>query len=128
MRTSKVTIDDLDASKRFYEELLGMTGLDRFVAEGSLVEPGRRIQTETFDEVFFDFDGGMFVALFEPNDQEPLPKSAQPVVAIYSSDFDAVLERVKAADRPGVRRRDVPGQRPLWKRGRPGSDLVARRP
>lgn len=40
----------------------------------------------------------MFVALFEPKDKEQaiFPRSEQPVVAIYSADFDAVQERIKA--------------------------------
>ncbi len=59
-------------------------------------EPGDRIETDTFDEVFMDVGEGMFVALFEPKGVGPLPKSDYPVVAIYSTEFDAVLERVKA--------------------------------
>ncbi len=39
----------------------------------------------------------MFVALFEPKGVAPLPKSENPVVAIYSIEFDAVLKRVKAS-------------------------------
>ena len=39
---------------------------------------------------------GVFVALFEPKGVAPLPKSENPVVAIYSTEFDAVLKRVKA--------------------------------
>lgn len=58
--------------------------------------PGRRIETDAFDEVFMELGPGMFVALFEPKGEAPLPKSEQPVVAIYSSAFDTVLERVKA--------------------------------
>ena len=59
-------------------------------------EPEQRIQNDTFDEVFMNVGEGMFVALFEPKDGAPLPKSENPVVAIYSTEFDAVLERVKA--------------------------------
>ncbi len=43
-----------------------------------------------------DVGGELFVALFEPKGAAPLPKSEHPVVAIYSAEFDAVLERVKA--------------------------------
>ena len=39
---------------------------------------------------------GVFVTLFEPKGVAPLPKSENPVVAIYSTEFDTVLERVKA--------------------------------
>ena len=62
------------------------------------VDPGRRIQTDGFDEVFFDFDGGMYLALYQPMDavEAAFPRSDQPVGAIYSRDFDGVLERVKA--------------------------------
>ena len=59
-------------------------------------EPGQRIQNDTFDEVFMNVGDGMFVALFEPKGVVPLAKSENPVVAIYSTEFDAVLERVKA--------------------------------
>ena len=59
-------------------------------------EPGQRIETDTFDEVFMDVGQGMFVALFEPKGAGPQPKSENPVVAIYSTEFDAILERVKA--------------------------------
>ncbi len=80
---ARLIVDDRTATEEFFVKIFG-------------VEPGQRIQTDAFDEVFLDFDGGMFVALYEPKDQERLPKSEQPVVAIYTSDFDAVLERVKA--------------------------------
>lgn len=74
---------------------------DRAAAEGFFVrifgaEPGDRIETATFDEVFMDVGEGMFVALFEPKGAPALAKSENPVVAIYSTEFDAVLERVKA--------------------------------
>jgi predicted enzyme related to lactoylglutathione lyase len=59
-------------------------------------EPGYRIETDTFDEMFMDVGEGMFVALFEPKGVAPLPKSDHPVVAIYSTEFDGVLEQVKA--------------------------------
>ena len=55
-----------------------------------------RLQTDSYDEVVMDFGDGMFVALFEPTDEAPLPKSEHPVVAIYSTAADDVLERVKA--------------------------------
>jgi predicted enzyme related to lactoylglutathione lyase len=80
---ARLIVDDRPAVEEFFVRVFG-------------VEPGRRIQTDTFDEVFFDFDGGMYVALYEPMGQSSLPKSEQPVVAIESTDFDAVLERVKA--------------------------------
>jgi predicted enzyme related to lactoylglutathione lyase len=82
---ARLIVKDRAATEEFFVRVFG-------------VEPGQRIQTDTFDEVFFDFDGGMFVALFEPKDEEQamFPRSEQPVVAIYSADFDAVRARVKA--------------------------------
>ncbi|MDG2249243.1 MAG: VOC family protein [Gammaproteobacteria bacterium] len=60
------------------------------------VEPDNRIVTDNFDEVFLKMGGGLFFALYEPKDEPPLPKSNYPVVAIYSTDYDGVLERIKA--------------------------------
>ena len=60
------------------------------------VTPGERIQTGDYDEVVLDFGDGMFVVLFEPKDEPPLPKSEHPTVAIYSTEADEVLERMKA--------------------------------
>ena len=59
--------------------------------------PGQRFETETFDEVIMEFGDGTFVALFEPKGAPALPKSTFPVVAINTTAFDAVLQRVKAA-------------------------------
>jgi catechol 2,3-dioxygenase-like lactoylglutathione lyase family enzyme len=78
---------------------------DRAAAEEFFVrifdaEPGQRIETDTFDEVFLDVGEGMFVALFEPKGAGPQPKSENPVVAIYSTEYDAVLARVKAGGLP----------------------------
>ncbi len=76
---------------------------DRKMAEDFFVRifdvtPGERIQTGTYDEVVLDFGEGMFIALFEPKDEPPLPKSEHPTVAIYSTKADEVLERLKAED------------------------------
>ena len=60
------------------------------------VTPGERIQTGDYDEVVLDFGEGMFVVLFEPKDESPLPNSEHPTVAIYSTEADEVLERMKA--------------------------------
>ena len=60
------------------------------------VTPGERIQTGTYDEVVLDFGEGMFIALFEPKDEPPLQKSEHPAVAIYSTEADEVLERMRA--------------------------------
>ena len=83
---SRLIVDDRQKEEEFFVRIFGETG----------VAPGQRFETEAFDEVLMDFGGGMFVALFEPKGVAPLPKSEHPVVAIYSTEFDAVLQRVKA--------------------------------
>ena len=80
---ARLIVDDRAAVEEFFVRIFGLT-------------PGRRIVTDDFDEVFFDFGDGKFVALYEPKGEAALPKSKDPVVAIYSSEFDEVLERVKA--------------------------------
>ena len=80
---SRLVVDDRQKAEDFFVRIFG-------------VAAGRRIETDTFDEVFMNVGGAMFVVLFEPKGATPLPKSKHPVVAIYSTDFDAVLERVVA--------------------------------
>ena len=94
---SRLIVDDLQEAEAFFVRIFG-----------GGVKPGQRFETEAFDEVLMDFGEGMFVALFEPKGVAPLEKSDHPVVAIYTMEFDAVIERVKAAGhgylewRPGV--------------------------
>ena len=78
---SRLIVDDRQEAEDFFVRIFGVT-------------PGLRFQTDAFDEVLMDFGAGMFVALFEPKGVPPLPKSRHPVVAIYSTEFDAVLQRV----------------------------------
>ena len=80
---ARLIVNDRAQAEEFFVRIFG-------------AEPGRRIENDTFDEVFMDVGDGMFVALFEPKGVAPLAKSENPVVAIYSTEFDAVLERVKA--------------------------------
>jgi predicted enzyme related to lactoylglutathione lyase len=80
---ARLIVEDRAAAEEFFVRIFG-------------AEPGQRIETDTFDEVFMDVGEGMFVALFEPKGAGPQPKSENPVVAIYSTEFDVVLERVKA--------------------------------
>ena len=78
---SRLIVDDRQEAEDFFVRIFGVT-------------PGPRFQTDAFDEVLMDFGAGMFVALFEPKGVPPLPKSRHPVVAIYTTEFDAVLQRV----------------------------------
>ena len=80
---ARLIVEDRAAAEEFFVRIFGAT-------------PGGRIETDVFDEVLMDVGEGMFVALFEPKGVPPLAKSEAPVVAIYSTEFDAVLQRVKA--------------------------------
>jgi catechol 2,3-dioxygenase-like lactoylglutathione lyase family enzyme len=59
------------------------------------VKPIQRYQTAAYDEVLLGFGDGPWLALFEPKNEAALPKSQFPLVAIYTTQFDSVLERVK---------------------------------
>ncbi len=92
---SRLIVDDRQQAEDFFVRIFGAT-------------PDQRFATDAFDEVIMEFGEGMFVALFEPKGVAPLPKSEHPVVALYTTEFDAVVERVMAAGfghgelRPGV--------------------------
>jgi len=88
---ARLVVDNLEESEAFFERVFN-------------VQPGRRIRTATFDEVFIEFGDGPFLALYEVLNEKPLAKSWYPVVAIYSSDYDGVLERIKKTGL-GVRER-----------------------
>jgi predicted enzyme related to lactoylglutathione lyase len=76
------------------------------------VKPIQRYQTPAYDEVLLGFGKGPWLALFEPKTEQPLPKSQFPLVAIYTTQFDSVLERIEQL---GYGYRDVktstPGRR-----------------
>jgi len=83
---SRLIVDDRQKAEEFFLRIFGETA----------VTPGQRFETEAFDEVVMDFGGKMFVALFEPKGVAPLPKSTYPIVAIYTTELDAVMQRVEA--------------------------------
>jgi catechol 2,3-dioxygenase-like lactoylglutathione lyase family enzyme len=88
---AKLIVSDRQKAEEFFIKIFGATA-------------GRRYQTTTYDEVLMNLGSGAFLALFQPLSEAPLPKSQSPVVAIYTTDFDAVLKRVKEA---GLGYRDV---------------------
>lgn len=96
---SKLIVADRQKAEDFFAQVFG-------------IKPIQRYQTPGYDEVLMGFGGGPFLALFQPKNEAPLPKSRFPVVAIYTSEFDAILERLKKMN---VSYRDVktskPGQR-----------------
>ena len=86
---ARLIVEDRAAAEEWFLEVFDVE------LDGGIV-PGGRIVTDNFDEVFLKMGGGLFFALYEPMDEPPLPKSNYPVVAIYSTDYDGVLERIKA--------------------------------
>lgn len=79
---SKLIVDDRAKAEDFFAKVFG-------------IKAGQRYVTSTYDEVLMQFGEGPFLALFQPKNESPLPKSQYPVVAIYSKDYDGVLKRVK---------------------------------
>jgi len=88
---SKLIVDDRAKAEAFFAKIFG-------------AKPGPRYVTSTYDEVLMLFGEGPFLALFQPKNEAPLPKSQFPVVAIYTTEFDAVKKRVEEA---GLSYRDV---------------------
>lgn len=88
---SKLIVDDRAKAEEFFGKIFG-------------AKPGPRYVTAGYDEVLMLFGEGPFLALYQPKNEAPLPKSQFPVVAIYTREFDAVLARVKEA---GLGYRDV---------------------
>jgi catechol-2,3-dioxygenase len=79
---SKLIVNDRQKDEDFFATVFG-------------VKPLRRFQTQGYDEVLMDFGSGPWVALFQSKTEGPLEKSAFPVVAIYTTDFDNVFKRVQ---------------------------------
>jgi catechol 2,3-dioxygenase-like lactoylglutathione lyase family enzyme len=93
---AKLIVSDRQKAEEFYSRVFNAT-------------PGRRFKTPAYDEVLMNFGDGPFLALFQPLAEPALAKSKYPVVAIYSSEFEAVVRRL--ADL-GLGYRDVPTSRP----------------
>jgi catechol 2,3-dioxygenase-like lactoylglutathione lyase family enzyme len=82
---SKLIVDDREKAEQFFTTVFG-------------VKPIQRFRTPAYDEVLLGFGDGPWLALFEPKNEAPLPKSQFPLVAIYTTEFDTVLERIKSLD------------------------------
>jgi catechol 2,3-dioxygenase-like lactoylglutathione lyase family enzyme len=80
---SKLIVDSREKAEQFFTTVFG-------------VKPIQRFRTAAYDEVLLGFGDGPWLALFEPKTEAPLPKSQFPLVAIYTTDFDAVLERIQS--------------------------------
>lgn len=93
---SKLIVDDRQKAEEFYARIFN-------------AKSGQRYKTAAYDEVLMQFGEGPFLALFQPLNEKPLAKSQYPVVAIYTSEFDAVLKRVTEA---GLGFREVKSSNP----------------
>jgi catechol-2,3-dioxygenase len=93
---AKLIVNDRQKAEEFYARIFGATA-------------GQRYKTAAYDEVLMNLGEGPFLALFQPLAEPALPKSKFPVVAIYTSEFEAVLKRVADG---GLGYRDVPASRP----------------
>jgi len=93
---AKLIVNDRQKAEEFYARIFNATA-------------GQRYKTPAYDEVLMSLGDGPFLALFQPLAEPALPKSKFPVVAIYTSEFEAVLKRVVDL---GLGYRDVPVSRP----------------
>jgi catechol 2,3-dioxygenase-like lactoylglutathione lyase family enzyme len=81
---AKLIVSDRQKAEQFYTKIFDAI-------------PGQRYKTPAYDEVLMNMGDGPFLALFQPLAEPPLPKSRYPVVAIYTSEFEAVVKRVADA-------------------------------
>jgi catechol-2,3-dioxygenase len=89
---AKLIVDDRQRAEDFYSKVFNAT-------------PSQRFKTGRYDEVLMKFGDGPVLALFQPLAEAALPKSKYPVVAIYSSEFEALVQRVSDA---GLGYRELP--------------------
>lgn len=88
---AKLIVDSRERAEAFYCELFSPELAERF-------------DTSLYDEVILRFHRGALLALFQPRKEAPLAKSAFPVAALHTSDFDGVVSRL---DELGARYRSV---------------------
>jgi catechol 2,3-dioxygenase-like lactoylglutathione lyase family enzyme len=93
---AKLIVSDRQKAEAFYTKVFDAA-------------PGQRYKTPAYEEVLMKLGDGPLLALFQPLAEPALAKSKYPVVAIYSSEFEAVMGRL--ADL-GVGYRNVPTSRP----------------
>jgi catechol 2,3-dioxygenase-like lactoylglutathione lyase family enzyme len=98
---AKLIVSDRQKAEQFYTKIFNAV-------------PGQRYKTPAYDEVLMNMGDGPFLALFQPLAEAPLAKSKYPVVAIYTSEFEAVVKRVADA---GFGYREVSA-------GRPGLQII----
>ncbi|MEH6559243.1 MAG: VOC family protein [Oceanicoccus sp.] len=85
---SKLNVENRQQAEDFYARVFSVVPLMYFEKKGD------------YDEVLMDFGTGPFLALFESKTEAPLAKSKFPVVAITTTDYNAVIARLKLEGLP----------------------------
>ena len=80
---ARLIVDDMLSTRAFFQRVFA-------------IGPGTVAESDAFREVILNVGEGLFVALYEPRPAAHFPRSEQPVVAIYTTDFDGVHARVEA--------------------------------
>lgn len=90
---SKLIVDDRQKAEAFYKQIFNAQSGQLFASPG------------VYDEVIMKLrSDGAWLALFQPLQEKPLPKSRFPLTVFYTPDFDAVLSRL---DREGLGYREI---------------------
>jgi catechol 2,3-dioxygenase-like lactoylglutathione lyase family enzyme len=85
---AKLIVGDVKQNQAYFETMFGMKEVDHFSAKG------------VYDEPIMGFEDGARLALFSPQAEAPLTKSAFPVALIYTPDLDALIKRMQDANHP----------------------------
>lgn len=85
---AKLIIGDVKQNQAYFEQMFGMKEVDHFSAAG------------VYDEPIMGFEDGARLALFSPQAEAALKKSAFPVALIFTPDWDAVVKRLQDAKYP----------------------------
>ena len=94
---SKLIVDDRKKAEAFYQRIFGAKSGQVYAADN------------VYDEVIMQFQpGGAWLALFQPLAEPALQKSRFPLTVFYTSEFAAVVDRLKNEDL-AMREVKVPG-------------------
>jgi catechol 2,3-dioxygenase-like lactoylglutathione lyase family enzyme len=107
-----VTVRDMDASLRFYRDLLGLTVLDRGVAEGAWISDIVGVDGAVIETADLDAGGGQIIELLAYRvGEEPVAVAANAPggmhVAVTVASVAETLERIAAAGGSLLSRRPV---------------------
>lgn len=84
----KLIIGDVKENQSYFEHMFGMKEVDHYSDKA------------VYDEPIMAFDDGAHLALFSPQQESPLKKSAFPVALIYTPDLAGLVTRMQAAKYP----------------------------